>query len=87
MQGNDAYKSLMKKIEAYYVLGEICSRLMWDTQTSMPPKGIEQRGKEFAFLRSLAHQRITDSKIKPFLDSIRNSSTFEARSLQEKRNL
>ncbi|MHA2500987.1 MAG: hypothetical protein ACXAEL_15560 [Candidatus Hodarchaeales archaeon] len=87
MQGNDAYKSLMKKIEAYYVLGEISSRLMWDTQTSMPPKGIEQRGKEFAFLRSLAHQRITDSKIKPLLDSIRNSSTFEARPLQEKRNL
>ncbi|MFW9915479.1 MAG: carboxypeptidase M32 [Candidatus Thorarchaeota archaeon] len=87
MQANDAYKNLMKEIEAYYQLGAISSRLMWDTQTSMPPKGIEQRGKQFAFLRSLAHQKIASSKIKALLDSIRNSSAFEARSLQENRNV
>jgi carboxypeptidase Taq len=87
MPDNSAYENLMKKMEAYYLLGEISSRLMWDTQTSMPPKGIEQRGKQFAFLRSLAHQRIANSKIKSLLDSIQNSSTFETRPLQEKRNL
>ncbi|MFX0115822.1 MAG: carboxypeptidase M32 [Candidatus Hodarchaeota archaeon] len=86
MQSSDAYKALMKNLEYYYLLEQVIMELGWDMRVMMPPKGISQRSKQLALLRSLQHSELADPKIGKLLNSVSNDKDFNSRPAQEQRN-
>jgi carboxypeptidase Taq len=58
-----AYDKLMIKVKEPLLIELAEGLLHWDLETYMPPKGIEQRGEELAFLAELEHKFSTSKEM------------------------
>lgn len=84
---NESYKALLKGMERYYLFEQIILNMGWDTRVMMPPKGIEQRSKQLALLRSLQHRELTNPEIGTQLEKTSGDPNFSGLSPQEQRNI
>lgn len=84
---NESYSALLKGMERYFLLDQVILNVGWDTRVMMPPKGIEQRSKQLALLRSLQHKELTNPEIGKQLERACSDSNFSGLSSQEQRNI
>lgn len=68
----DTYKQIQR-------IGQIAGWLHWDQMVNMPPKGLESRAEQLAFISGDIHRRITD----PDFVGLLNELDFEKEQLDE----
>lgn len=83
----DAYNHLMEKYKDVAVLSSVSSVLHWDLETYMPPRGIELRSMQLAQMREIVHARETDPEIGRLLEGLEQSSTLDAMTEVQRRNV
>jgi carboxypeptidase Taq len=54
----------------HVLVAHIASTLSWDQETYMPPKAVEERAEQLAFLEGLAHEKLTSPRIGELLDEL-----------------
>lgn len=81
------YDKLMEKGKAIMVLESIVNIILWDMETKMPPKGINLRSQQLAFLKQIEHKTSTDSEIGTLLEKIRGHPDYDALNELQKRNV
>ncbi len=59
----NAYEKLMEKNKEFVIVDSAIGVLYWDMETYLPPKGIEQRSEQVAFLAQLEHKMSTSEEI------------------------
>ncbi|MFX0184450.1 MAG: carboxypeptidase M32 [Candidatus Hodarchaeota archaeon] len=87
MKIKDYYEKLMAEMEEIIILGTINGILIWDSETYMPPKGIDLRGKQLAFIAGQIHERMIDPKIAELIKAIKDSPDYSSLTNVEKRNV
>ncbi len=87
MSLKESYNKLTSLIEETLLIGTIQNILNWDFETYMPPKGVEQRAKQFAYLAKVAHEKTTDPIIGNLLKTIMEHPEYRTLTDIEKRNL
>ena len=83
----EKYEQLLSIFRELQIIEQISMLLGWDNQVVMPPKGVEQRGDQMAFISKLQHERATDPQIGELLREIKESSEYENFTYEEKRNI
>ncbi|MHA1331268.1 MAG: carboxypeptidase M32, partial [Candidatus Hodarchaeales archaeon] len=83
----ETYNNLLKTIEELVLLTTVRSVLGWDFETHMPPKAVELRSKQFSYLASLMHSKMTDPKIGELLKEVKDHKDYTTLNEVEKRNI
>jgi len=84
--GSD-YDKLMEKGKKIMVLESIINLILWDMETKMPPKGINLRSQQLAFLKQIEHKTTTDSEIGTLLKKIKGHPNYKSLNELQKRNV
>jgi len=87
MSLKESYNKLTSLIEETLLIGTIQNIINWDFETYMPPKGVEQRAKQLAYLAKIFHEKTTDPVIGELLKAIIEHPEYETLADFEKRNL
>ncbi|MHA1873097.1 MAG: hypothetical protein ACTSVB_03190, partial [Candidatus Heimdallarchaeaceae archaeon] len=83
----EKYEQLLSIFREIQVIEQISMLLGWDNQVVMPPKGVEQRGNQMAFISKLQHEKAINPKIGELLKEIKESPEYKNLSYEEKRNI
>ncbi|MHA1972275.1 MAG: carboxypeptidase M32 [Candidatus Hodarchaeales archaeon] len=83
----DDYKNLLKISEELILLTTVRSVLGWDFETHMPKKAVELRSRQFSYLASLMHSKVTDPKIGELIRKIKENKNYSILDKVEKRNI
>ncbi|MHA1303317.1 MAG: carboxypeptidase M32 [Candidatus Heimdallarchaeaceae archaeon] len=83
----EKYKELLARAKEKQVINQISMLLGWDNQVMMPPKAVQQRGEQMAFISKLEHERSTDPRIGELIKEIEEDPEYENLSEIEKRNV
>ncbi|MFX1370155.1 MAG: carboxypeptidase M32, partial [Promethearchaeota archaeon] len=85
----NAYSDLLSKYKDYYLIESTVGAINWDLETYMPPKGIELRSEQLAFLGRIQHELVISSefgkilneaeKVRDTLDDVGKRNLFLAR--------
>jgi len=86
MLGSD-YDKLMEKGKKIMVLESIANLILWDMETKMPPKGINLRSQQLAFLKQIEHKTTTDPDIGTLLKKIKGHPNYNSLNELQKRNV
>jgi len=81
------YDKLMAKAKGITILQTIQSVVHWDTETKMPPKGINLRSQQLAMLSQVEHRMSTSPEIETFLSKIEKHSDYDRLNELQKRNV
>ncbi len=84
---NANYNKLLSIFKEGQIIDQISMLLGWDNQVMMPPKGVEQRGEQMAFISKIQHEKVTDPQIGELIKAIEESDEFENMSYIERRNV
>jgi carboxypeptidase Taq len=69
MTASPAYARLEQIFTRLTLIEQALGLLHWDMAAMMPPGGAESRGEQLATLKSLAHDLLTGTEVKPLLDA------------------
>ncbi len=67
-------KRLIELDREVYLLAHISAILSWDQETYMPPKAVEERSEQLAFMATLAHDKAVQPEIGELLGKLGSSS-------------
>lgn len=84
---NANYGKLIVRVKDLMTLDSIESLVHWDTETKMPPKGIQLRSQQLAVLGRIAHRMSTDPEIEKLLSRIESHPDFQTLTDVQKRNV
>jgi len=68
------YQELVQLAREEALLGSVAATLEWDTETYLPPGGVENRGRQMAILAGLLHERAVDPRRAGLLEALAGSS-------------
>ena len=83
----DNYSLLLERSKELAIVGSAGSILNWDMETKMPPKGVELKSQQLAFLQKIAHQMLTDPKMGKIIDAIETDNDSQSLDDVAKRNV
>ena len=81
------YDELLEKSKELAVVGSAGAILQWDMETKMPPRGVELKSQQLAFIQKIAHQMLTSPEVGKVLDGIEKSPQYGSLNQVEKRNV
>ncbi|RLI01058.1 carboxypeptidase M32 [Candidatus Bathyarchaeota archaeon] len=81
------YKRLLEQSKELAVVQSAGAILQWDMETKMPPKGVELKSQQLAFLEKTAHQLLTNPEVGKVLDAIQKDSGYDSLDKVQKRNV
>jgi len=81
------YERLLEQSKELAVVQSAGAILQWDMETKMPPKGVELKSQQLAFLEKTAHQMLTSPEAGKVLDSIQKDSGYDSLDQVQKRNV
>jgi carboxypeptidase Taq len=70
---HDAYDALLTELRELQIISSVCSVLNWDEQTQLPPKGVEYRAEQVAYLVAMHHRRYTADRMGELLSTVEAS--------------
>jgi carboxypeptidase Taq len=82
-----AYKRLMTRTKDLIILQSAEGIILWDMETMMPPKAVEQRSQQLALLSRIKHKMSTSRETEKLLNAIAANPQYDALSEVEKRNV
>ncbi len=65
----NSFNQLLSRYKEQTILGSIGSVLAWDTNTSLPPAGVEYRSEQASFISRLSHKMLKDPEYKKLLEN------------------
>jgi carboxypeptidase Taq len=77
----------MEKMKNLTIFQSAESLVNWDMETMMPPKAIQLRSQQLAFLSRIEHQTSTDREIGKLLEAIIRHPQYEKMTAVQKRNV
>lgn len=80
------YRKLLSKTKELIILQNIQSLILWDMETKMPPKGVEQRSQQLALLSRIEHKMSISPQIGRLINKIKESPKYEELDNFQKRN-
>jgi carboxypeptidase Taq len=84
---NQKYEQLLEYNKELAIISSAGSILHWDMETKMPPKGVELRSQQLAFIQKTIHQKLTDPETGKLLDSIEKDPDYETLDQTAARNV
>ncbi len=69
------------------MVGSAGAILHWDMETKMPPRGVELKSQQLAFIQKTAHQMLTSPEVGKTLDAIEKDSGYDSLDQVQKRNV
>jgi carboxypeptidase Taq len=81
------YEKLIEKNRELAVVGSAGSILYWDMETKMPPRGVELKSQQLAFIQKISHQMLTSPENDKMLKAIETHKEYDSLSQVEKRNV
>jgi len=81
------YDRLLEQSKELAVVQSAGAILQWDMETKMPPKGVELKSQQLAFLQKIAHQMLTSQEAGKVLDAIQKDSEYDSLDQVQKRNV
>ena len=81
------YEKLMEHSKELAIVNSAGAILHWDMETKMPPRGVELKSQQLAFLQKTAHQLLTSSESGKILDSIEKDPGYDSMDQMSKRNV
>lgn len=81
------YEKLMEHSKELAIVNSAGAILHWDMETKMPPRGVELKSQQLAFLQKTAHQLLTSSESGKILDSVEKDPGYDSMDQISKRNL
>jgi len=83
----DNYEKVLVHSKELAVVGSASSILYWDMETKMPPRGVELKSQQLAFLQKISHQMLTSPESDKVLKAIESHKDYDGLSQVEKRNV
>lgn len=83
----DDYQKLLDHSRELAVVGSAGAILQWDMETKMPPRGVELKSQQLAWVQKIAHQMLTSEESGKVLDSIEKSKDYGSLDQMQKRNV
>ena len=87
MSVNEAYQKLLDRSKELSVIGSAGAILHWDMETKMPPRGVELKSQQLAWIQKVAHQMLTSPEAGKIIDSIENAKDYDSLDNVQKRNV
>jgi len=87
MSLKDNYSKLLGRSKELIVLNSASAILYWDMETKMPPRGVELKSQQLAFIQKMLHQMLTSSENDKVLKAIETDAGYDGLSQVEKRNV
>jgi len=81
------YKQLLERSKELAVVSSAGSILHWDMETKMPPRGVELRSQQLAFIQKTVHQLLTSPEMGKVLNSIEKAPDYDSLDQVAKRNV
>jgi len=81
------YSSLMEKNRELFIGGSAGAILYWDMETKMPPRAVNLRSLQLAFLEKIFHRIQTDPEIGKLITQITNHPDYVTLNQHQKRNV
>lgn len=81
------YEKLLEQSKELAVVGSAGAILQWDMETKMPPRGVELKSQQLAFIQKIAHQMLTSSEAGKVLDAIEKDPKYDTLDQVAKRNV
>jgi len=66
----EEYTELLAQAREFMIIKSIKQIMMWDYETHMPPRGVEQRGQQLALLSQLSHRIKSNPRIGELLKRV-----------------
>src|SRR3989304_486513 len=76
-------QKLLEKYKEISTLGKIGAVLGWDLNVNLPPKGVEERAGQSAYLAKLTVEKWTDQQFKELLESLSEKFKFQKLTQEE----
>jgi carboxypeptidase Taq len=83
----ESYEKLLEHSKEFAIVNSAGAILQWDMETKMPPRGVELKSQQLAFIQKTAHQLLTDPKSGKILDAIEKSPDYDSLDQVSKRNV
>lgn len=81
------YAKLLERNKELAIIDSAGSILSWDMETKMPPRGVELKSQQLAFIQKISHQTLTNPKNDNEIKAIENNKDYYTLSQVEKRNV
>ncbi len=81
------YDKLLEQSKELAVVSSAGAILQWDMETKMPPRGVELKSQQLAFIQKIAHQMLTSPEVGKVLDDIEKSPDYGSLNQVEKRSV
>jgi carboxypeptidase Taq len=87
MNVNEPYQKLLERSKELSVIGSAGAILHWDMETKMPPRGVELKSQQLAWIQKVAHQMLTSPESGKIIDSIEKAKDYDSLDPVQKRNV
>ncbi len=87
MTVNEDYQKLLDQNKELSIVGSAGAILQWDMETKMPPRGIELKSQQLAWIQKIAHQMLTSPEAGKTLKEIEKSKEYGSLDQIQKRNV
>ena len=87
MTVNEDYQKLLDKSKELSVVGSAGAILQWDMETKMPPRGVELKSQQLAWVQKVAHQMLTSPESGKTLEAIEKAKDYDSLDKVQKRNV
>jgi carboxypeptidase Taq len=81
------YELLLGQSKEIAIVGSAGAILQWDMETKMPPRGVELKSQQLAFIQKTAHQLLTSPEAGKVLGSIEKDPGYGSLDQVSKRNV
>ncbi|MFH1180267.1 MAG: hypothetical protein V1710_07900, partial [Candidatus Bathyarchaeota archaeon] len=81
------YELLLGQSKELAIVGSAGAILQWDMETKMPPRGVELKSQQLAFIQKTAHQLLTSPEVGKVLGSIEKDPGYGSLDQVSKRNV
>ena len=78
---------LLENNKELMIVGSAGSILHWDMETKMPPRGVELKSQQLAFIQKIAHKILTSPKVGKLLDTVEREADLYGFDHVAKRNI
>jgi carboxypeptidase Taq len=81
------YEKLLEHSKELAIVGSAGAILQWDMETKMPPRGVELKSQQLAFIQKTAHQLLTNPEVSKVLGEIEKAPDYGSLDQVSKRNV
>jgi carboxypeptidase Taq len=81
------YETFLKRAKELTILQSTTAILQWDMETKMPPRGMDLRSQQLAYLELIGHKMITDPQTGKLLEEIEKAPEYYGLTKPQKRNV